>query len=98
MYGQTNCFVGPDLQYGVWAINEQEAVVCTHRAARNMLYQGVFTPKGEVQDVNERKLAELDGKLIIGSKIKAPFAINPEVYVLPMETVLATKVRDSPCA
>ena len=58
-----------------------------------MLYQGVFTPKGEVQDVNTRKLAELNGKLIVGSKIQAPFAINPQVYVLPMETVLATKVR-----
>ena len=93
MYGQTNCFVGPELKYGVYAVNEQEAFVCTHRAARNMLYQGVFTPKGEVQDVNARKLAELNGRAIVGSKIKAPFAIHPEVYVLPMETVLATKVR-----
>ena len=59
MYGQTNCFVGPELKYGVYAVNEQEAFVCTHRAARNMLYQGVFTPKGEVKDVNDRKLADL---------------------------------------
>ena len=92
MYGQTNCFVGPELKYGVWAVNDQEAFVCTHRAARNMLYQGVFTPKDRVKDVNERKLAELDGVAIVGSKIQAPLSINPQVYVLPMETVLATKV------
>ncbi|KAF7791582.1 hypothetical protein EIP86_002599 [Pleurotus ostreatoroseus] len=91
MYGQTNCFVGPALKYGVWAVNDTEAFVCTHRAARNMLYQGVFTPKGAVKDVEERRLAEVDGALLVGSKIRAPFAVHPEVYVLPMETVLATK-------
>ena len=37
------------------------------------------------------QLAEIDGSLIVGAKIKAPFSINPEVYVLPMENVLPTK-------
>ncbi|KAE9389558.1 P-loop containing nucleoside triphosphate hydrolase protein [Gymnopus androsaceus JB14] len=37
------------------------------------------------------QLLEIDGAKLVGSKIKAPFAINPEVYVLPMENVLATK-------
>ena len=88
MYGQTNCFVGPDLKYGVFAVNDKEAYVCTLRAARNMAFQGTFDVQGQVNT-----LFELPGKDIVGTKIKAPFSINPEVYVLPMESVLATKVR-----
>ncbi|EKM52613.1 uncharacterized protein PHACADRAFT_261160 [Phanerochaete carnosa HHB-10118-sp] len=86
MYGQTNCFVGPALKYGVFAVSDNEAFVCTYRAARNMAFQGIFATRGEVH-----QLLELDGSKLIGTKIHAPFAINPEVYVLPMETVLATK-------
>ncbi|KAF6749592.1 leucine-tRNA ligase [Ephemerocybe angulata] len=86
MYGQTNCFVGTGIKYGVFAANDQEAYVVTLRAARNMAFQGIITPRGNIE-----KLAELPGTAIIGSKIKAPFAINPEVYVLPMDNVLPTK-------
>ena len=88
MYGQTYCFVGPDLKYGVFAVNDKEAHVCTLRATRNMAFQGTFDVQGQVNT-----LFELLGKDIVGTKIKAPFSINPEVYVLPMESVLATKVR-----
>lgn len=52
-----------------------------------MAFQGISTPRGEVNQI-----AEVDGAKIIGTKIKAPFAIHSEVYVLPMENVLATKV------
>ncbi|KAL1720389.1 hypothetical protein EV715DRAFT_262713 [Schizophyllum commune] len=86
MYGQTNCFVGTQITYGVFAANDKETYVCTDRAARNMAHQGIFTPHGQVN-----KLAEIRGSKIVGSKIKAPFAVNPEVYVLPMENVLPTK-------
>ncbi|PPQ63439.1 hypothetical protein CVT24_004971 [Panaeolus cyanescens] len=86
MYGQTNCFVGTGIKYGVFAVNDQEAFVCTLRAARNMAFQGIITPRGNIQ-----QLAEIDGSKIVGTKINAPFAINPQVYVLPMDNVLATK-------
>ncbi|EGN94714.1 hypothetical protein SERLA73DRAFT_96086 [Serpula lacrymans var. lacrymans S7.3] len=86
MYGQTNCFVGTAIKYGVFAINQTEAYVCTYRAARNMAFQGISTPRGNID-----QLLELDGIKIVGTKIKAPFAINPEVYVLPMDNVLSTK-------
>ena len=36
---------------------------------------------------------EVRGADLIGTKIKAPFAIHPEVYVLPMESILAKKVH-----
>lgn len=86
MYGQTNTYVGTALKYGVFAINDKEAFVCTLRAARNMAFQGIVTPRGNVE-----QLAELPGSKIIGTKIKAPFSLNPEVYILPMDNVLATK-------
>ncbi|KAF9054244.1 hypothetical protein BJ165DRAFT_696298 [Panaeolus papilionaceus] len=86
MYGQTNCFVGTGIKYGLFAVNDQEAFVCTLRAARNMAFQGTITPRGNIQ-----QLAEIDGSKIVGTKISAPFAINPQVYVLPMDNVLATK-------
>jgi leucyl-tRNA synthetase len=88
MYGQTNCFVGPAIKYGFFAVNDSEVYVCTLRAARNMAFQGVFQSKGQVNQITE-----IDGSKLVGTKIKAPFAIHPEVYVLPMENVLATKVR-----
>ncbi len=86
-YGQTNCFVGTQIKYGVFAINDQEAYVCTYRAARNMAFQGITAVREQVN-----QLTEIDGSLLVGTKIKAPFSINPEVYVLPMENVLPTKV------
>ncbi|KAF8494346.1 leucyl-tRNA synthetase [Russula emetica] len=86
MYGQTNCFVGTAIRYGVFAANDKEAYVCTERAARNMTFQGIFDVRGQVN-----QLAELEGSAIIGAKIKAPFSVYPEVYVLPMDNVLPTK-------
>ena len=52
-----------------------------------MAFQGIITPRGEID-----KLAEIDGSKIIGTKIHAPFAMNSQVYVLPMDNVLTTKV------
>ncbi|KAJ3503221.1 hypothetical protein NLJ89_g8530 [Agrocybe chaxingu] len=86
MYGQTNCFVGTGIKYGVFAANDKEAFVCTLRAARNMAFQGTFSPRGHIE-----QLAELDGSKIVGTKINAPFSVNPQVYVLPMDNVLPTK-------
>ena len=52
-----------------------------------MTYQGIFTPREEIN-----QLAEVEGAKLVGTKIKAPFGLEPEVYVLPMDNVLATKV------
>ncbi|KZT24984.1 leucyl-tRNA synthetase [Neolentinus lepideus HHB14362 ss-1] len=86
MYGQTNCFVGTQIKYGVFAANDKEAYVCTYRAARNMTFQGIFDVRGQVN-----QLLEIDGTKIVGTKIKAPLSVYSEVYVLPMDNVLATK-------
>lgn len=86
MYGQTNCYVGPTIDYGAFQINDSDVFICTERAARNMAFQGITKERGEV-----KQLASIKGSQLLGTKIKAPFGLYPEVYVLPMETVLATK-------
>ncbi|RXW19439.1 hypothetical protein EST38_g6424 [Candolleomyces aberdarensis] len=47
---------------------------------------GVITPRGNIE-----QLAKPLASIIIGTKIKASFVANPEVCVLPMDNVLATK-------
>ena len=72
----------------MFAANDKEAYVCTERAARNMTFQGIFDVRGQLN-----QLAKLEGSAIIGARIKAPFSVYPEVYVLPMDNVLPTKVQ-----
>lgn len=86
MYGQTCCFVGPSLSYGVFRASENEYFVITDRAAKNMAYQGIFEKEGVPE-----KAADLQGSDIIGTVVNAPFSFHPQVRVLPMDTVLATK-------
>ncbi|KAI8829073.1 hypothetical protein BJ741DRAFT_397903 [Chytriomyces cf. hyalinus JEL632] len=87
MYGQTNCFVGVDLAYGIYQVNATEAWICTERSAKNMSFQGLFgTARGEIT-----KLGSLKGSDLIGVPLKAPLAQYSKVYTLPMEGVLATK-------
>ncbi|KAI8885081.1 leucyl-tRNA synthetase [Backusella circina FSU 941] len=86
MYGQTNCFVGPQITYGIYKANDSEAYLVTERAARNMSMQKLFAEEGVVE-----KLAEIKGEDIVGTKIHAPLSVYPSIYVLPMENVLSTK-------
>lgn len=87
MYGQTNCFVGTGITYGVYQASETEAYVISDRAARNMAFQGIFEERGKTV-----KLADVTGQDLVGTKVSPPFGFHKEVYVLPMEGVLATKV------
>ena len=88
MYGQTNCFVGVDIDYGVFIANESEVYICTERAAKNMSWQGLFSsPRGTIT-----KLADLKGWDLIGVPLKAPLSFYDKVYTLPMEGVLPNKV------
>ncbi|KAI9190829.1 uncharacterized protein BJ171DRAFT_539063 [Polychytrium aggregatum] len=86
MYGQTNCYVGVDLDYGVFIVNKHEAYICTERAARNMAFQGIFEERGKVN-----KITDLKGWDLVGVPLSAPLAQFPTVYTLPMEGVLAAK-------
>lgn len=58
MYGQTNCWLHPDMKYVAFRTSEHscgggDIFICTRRSARNMSYQG-FTPvNGQVDIVTE---------------------------------------------
>ena len=90
MYGQTNCYVGTNIKYGLYHAEGGDALyLVTERAARNMAYQDILLERGA-----HSKLFEIQGAALIGCKIKAPLSIYGEVHVLPMEGVLATKVHN----
>jgi leucyl-tRNA synthetase len=89
-YGQTNCFVGPTLKYGIFKASDDELFLVTARSARNMAYQGIF----DGERGNCEQLAEFKGADILGTKVVPPFGVAKEVYVLPMDGVLATKVSN----
>jgi len=86
MYGQTCCFVGPALNYGLFKASEKEYFVMTERGARNMAHQGIFEKEGVIE-----KAADVKGSDLIGTLVNAPLSFHPQVRVLPMDTVLATK-------
>ncbi len=86
MYGQTNCWVHPDIKYVLFETANNEYYICTRRAARNMSYQEFTAKNGEYQ-----VLAELTGEEIIGLKLKAPLCLNEFVYALPMMTIKEDK-------
>lgn len=62
MYGQTNCWVHPDLEYIAFKSNEN-ILVCSERAARNMSYQGFTAKNGEYEIITKLK-----GQVIIKKK------------------------------
>jgi leucyl-tRNA synthetase len=87
MYGQTCCFVGPKIKYGVFKVSEQEYFVCSERAARNMSFQKIFPKWGIYPQV-----VEFLGKDLVGTIINAPLSVHKDgVRILPMETVKDTK-------
>jgi leucyl-tRNA synthetase len=86
MYGQTCCFVGPKITYGVFKVSEKEYYVITERAATNMAYQGVFPQNGKFE-----KVAEVVGSACVGTVVHAPLSVHKQVRILPMDSVLPTK-------
>lgn len=86
MYGQTCCFVSPKIDYGVFEVSKDTYYITTERAFKNMSYQKLTPKRGDYKPV-----ARINGKALIGAKITAPLAINKNLRVLPMETVLASK-------
>ena len=94
MYGQTCCFVGPKITYGIFKVSDLEFFVMTHRAAWNLSFQGIFFDSDHFpKDQNELPLAvELPGSAMVGTLVNAPLSVHTKgVRVLPMESVLPTK-------
>ncbi|KAK6051627.1 hypothetical protein COOONC_10866 [Cooperia oncophora] len=87
MYGQTNCYLHPDIQYSVFYAGEKEDMVfiATARAARNMSYQGLTASNGVVRYVEG--LEKVSGNKLLGAALSAPLASYPKIYALPMLTI-----------
>ncbi|XP_014672325.1 PREDICTED: leucine--tRNA ligase, cytoplasmic-like isoform X2 [Priapulus caudatus] len=86
MYGQTNCWVRPDMKYVAHELANGEVFVCTLRAARNMAYQGFTKVNGKV-DV----LLDIVGQDIMGMGLHAPLTKYKMIYTLPMLTIKEDK-------
>ncbi|KAH9830233.1 leucyl-tRNA synthetase like protein [Teratosphaeria destructans] len=89
MYGQTCCFVGPSIAYGIYEVDkeEKEYYFVSDRAARNMAFQGIFPSWGMYP-----KVAELQGSEVMGTLVNAPLSAQKSgIRILPMETVKASK-------
>lgn len=94
MYGQTCCFVGPKINYGVFKVSGIDYYVITKRAAWNMAFQGTFFRSDDFpRDVSELSaVVELTGASVVGTLVTAPLSIHTQgVRILPMDSVLPTK-------
>lgn len=87
LFGVTNAWVGPELNYGVYQISENHVTICCPRAARNLSMQGY-------PDIKE--LGVLKGTDLIGLPLRPPRFEGYEhpykvIYMLPMLNLLETK-------
>jgi leucyl-tRNA synthetase len=89
MYGQTNCFVLPEGEYGAYKIDAtNEIFVMSARSARNISCQAMkgnnyFTKEfGKIE-----KLEGFTGNELLGLPLKAPLATYEKVYTLPLLTI-----------
>ncbi|CAG2119653.1 unnamed protein product, partial [Medioppia subpectinata] len=86
MYGQTNCWLRPDMKYIAYRVNSGEIYISTNRSALNLSFQG-FTKENGVVD----KVLDLLGSDIMGAKLKAPLTSYESIYALPMLTIKEDK-------
>uniref|UniRef100_A0A8D0AXJ5 Leucine--tRNA ligase, cytoplasmic n=1 Tax=Sander lucioperca TaxID=283035 RepID=A0A8D0AXJ5_SANLU len=86
MFGQTNCWVRPDMKYVAFETTSGDIFICTSRSARNMSYQG-FTKENGVVSV----VMEILGQDILGCALSAPLTSYKTIYALPMLTIKEDK-------
>lgn len=86
MYGQTNCYVLPEGEYGVFEMKNDEYFVCAHRSARNLAFQEVTKDWAKYPCLHNVK-----GQELIGLRLKAPLTSYEVVYALPMQTISMAK-------
>uniref|UniRef100_V9KA46 Leucine--tRNA ligase, cytoplasmic n=1 Tax=Callorhinchus milii TaxID=7868 RepID=V9KA46_CALMI len=86
MFGQTNCWVRPDMKYIAFETVNGDVYICTQRAARNMSFQGFTKENGKVPVI-----VELIGQDILGASLSAPLTSYKIIYALPMLTIKEDK-------
>jgi len=86
MYGQTNCYVLPEAEYGLYEMVDDQYFVVSERAARNFAFQDLTKEYSKYP-----RLATVTGQQLIGKALSAPLAKYEKVYALPMTTISMTK-------
>lgn len=86
MFGQTNCWVRPDMKYVAFQTASGDVFICTRRSARNMSFQGFTKDNGVVPVV-----MEMLGQDILGCALSAPLTSYKTIYALPMLTIKEDK-------
>ncbi|XP_076181094.1 leucyl-tRNA synthetase [Ptiloglossa arizonensis] len=86
MYGQTNCWIHPDIDYIAYSLSNGDIYISTERAARNMAYQDFFNEEGKISVI-----LKLTGMDILGLPLEAPLTSNKVIYTLPMLTIKENK-------
>ncbi|XP_023371390.1 leucine--tRNA ligase, cytoplasmic [Otolemur garnettii] len=86
VFGQTNCWVRPDMKYIGFETVNGDIFICTQRSARNMSYQGFTKDNGVVPVVKE-----LMGEEILGASLSAPLTSYKVIYLLPMLNIKEDK-------
>lgn len=86
MYGQTNIFVLPTGDYGVYETKDKELIICSHHSADCMSYQELL-----VSERSAIPIMKIKGSDIIGILVKAPFTQYESIYCIPLLTISMTK-------
>ena len=86
MYGQTNCYILPKGEYGLYEMANGEIYITSEHAILNMAYQ----EKTKIPKKAE-PILKIKGEELIGVKILAPLSTYKEVYLFPMETISMSK-------
>ena len=88
MYGQTNCFVLPEGEYGAFQVTGDQIFIMSQRSARGFACQSFDNERywggafGEITC-----LETFSGTELLGLAISAPLAKYEKVYVLPLLTI-----------
>lgn len=94
MYGQTNCFVLPEGEYGFFRTKKGEIFVCSERSALNMYYQDLMEgdeKNGSSGPSGPTSLMSKTGQDLVGLPLDAPLCQYETIHVLPMFTISMSK-------
>ncbi|CAL1168475.1 unnamed protein product [Cladocopium goreaui] len=94
MYGQTNCFVLPEGEYGFFRTKKGEIFVCSQRSALNMYYQDLMEgdeKNGPSGPNGPTSLMSKTGQDLVGLPLDAPLCQYETIHVLPMFTISMSK-------
>ena len=86
MYGQTNCFVLPEGDYGAYLFRNNEVFIMSERSALGLAHQGYADEWGVINCLETFKGSEL-----IGLPLQAPLSTYDVIYTLPLITISMSK-------